>query len=48
MGINISQNPDSLSDLVLTINGHPKKLYHLGFGNSVLKTNLARANEQRD
>ena len=41
-------NRESLSDLVLTINAHPGKLYHLGFGKSVSKTNLARANEQRD
>lgn len=38
---------ESLRDLVLTINAHPGKLYHLGFGKSVSKTNLARANEQR-
>lgn len=38
---------ESLSDLVLTINAHPGKLYHLGFGKSVSKTNLAKANEQR-
>jgi transposase len=38
---------ESLSDLVLTINAHPGKLYHLGFGKAVSKTNLARANEQR-
>ena len=25
-------NRESLSDLVLTINAHPAKLYHLGFG----------------
>jgi Domain of unknown function (DUF4372)/Transposase DDE domain len=37
----------SLRDLVLTINAHPGKLYHLGFGSSVSKTNLAKANEQR-
>lgn len=40
-------NRDSLSDLVLTINAHPGKLYHLGFGKSVSKTNLAKTNEQR-
>jgi len=34
--------------LVLTINAHPGKLYHLGFGKGVSKTNLARANEQRE
>jgi hypothetical protein len=37
----------SLRDLVVTINAHPAKLYHLGFGKSVSKTNLALANEQR-
>jgi len=39
---------ESLSDLVLTINAHPEKLYHLGFGKGVSKTNLAKANEQRE
>lgn len=41
-------NRESLSDLVLTINAHPGKLYHLGFGKGISKTNLARANEQRE
>ena len=41
-------NRESLSDLVLTINAHPEKLYHLGFGKGVSKTNLAKANEQRE
>ena len=41
-------NRESLSDLVLTINAHPGKLYHLGFGKGVSKTNLAKANEQRE
>ena len=41
-------NRESLSDLVLTINAHRRKIYHLGFGKSVSKTNLARANEQRE
>ena len=40
-------NCESLRDVVLTINAHPDKLYHLGFGKSVSKTNLAKANEQR-
>lgn len=40
-------NRESLRDLVLTINAHPGKLYHLGFGRSVSKTNLALSNEQR-
>ena len=38
---------ESLRDLVLTINAHPGKLYHLGFGKGVSKTNLSKANEQR-
>lgn len=41
-------NRESLRDLVLTINAHPSKLYHLGFGKGVSKTNLAKANEQRN
>ncbi len=40
-------NRESLRDLVLTINAHPGKLYHLGFGKGVSKTNLSKANEQR-
>ena len=40
-------NRESLRDLVVTINAHPAKLYHLGFGKTVSKTNLAKANEQR-
>lgn len=39
---------ESLRDLVLTINAHSSKLYHLGFGKGVSKTNLAKANEQRN
>lgn len=41
-------NRESLRDLVLTVNAHAQKSYHLGFGKSVSKTNLARANENRD
>lgn len=40
-------NRESLRDLILTINAHPGKLYHLGLGRNVSKTNLAVANEQR-
>lgn len=40
-------NRDSLRNLVLTINAHGSKRYHLGFGKSISKTNLALANEQR-
>lgn len=41
-------NRESLSDLVLTINAHSHKAYHLGFGTGISKANLARANENRD
>lgn len=41
-------NRESLSDLVLTVNAHSQKLYHLGLGKSLSKANLAKANENRD
>ena len=41
-------NRDSLNDLIVTINAHSSKFYHLGFGKGVSKANLARANENRD
>jgi len=39
---------DSLSDLVLTINAHSTKTYHLGFGKGVSKANLGKTNANRD
>jgi hypothetical protein len=39
---------ESLSDLLLCIQAHKSKVYHLGFGISVSKNNLAKANENRD
>lgn len=41
-------NRDSLRDLVLAINAHANKSYHLGFGKSVTRSNLSKANEKRD
>jgi hypothetical protein len=41
-------NRDSLSDLVLTINAHSTKTYHLGFGKGVSKANLGKTNANRD
>jgi len=41
-------NRDSLSDLVLTVNAHSPKAYHLGFGKGVSKANLGKANANRD
>jgi hypothetical protein len=39
---------ESLRDIVICLQAHKDKLYHLGFKSSVFKTTLARANEQRD
>ena len=39
---------ESLSDLVLCIDAHKSKSYHLGLGLNVSKNNLAKANEHRD
>ena len=41
-------NRDSLSDLVLTINAHSPKAYHLGFGKGISKANLGKSNAKRD
>ena len=40
-------NRDNLRDLILAINAHSKKSYHLGFGKSVTRSNLAKANENK-
>lgn len=39
---------ESLRDLIVAFEAHCKKLYHLGLGKSVTRSNLAKANEQRD
>ncbi len=39
---------DSLRDLIVTLEAHSRKTYHLGFGKSVTRSNLAKANEKRD
>jgi hypothetical protein len=41
-------NRESLSDLVLCIQVHQSKAYHLGFGIGISKNNLAKANKRRD
>jgi len=41
-------NRDSLRDLILAIEAHSRKTYHLGFGKSVTRSNLAKANENRN
>jgi len=41
-------NRDSLRDLIVAINAHSGKSYHLGFGKSVTLSNLAKANLNRN
>jgi hypothetical protein len=38
---------DSLRDLITCVNPHKNKFFHLGFGKSVTRSNLALANENR-
>ena len=39
---------DSMRDLLLSLEAHKPKYYHLGFGKSVTRTNLGKANRNRD
>ena len=41
-------NQESLRDLIVAMEAHAGKLYHLGIGRSVTRSNLSKANEQRD
>lgn len=41
-------NRDSFRDLLVCIEAHSSKYYHLGFGKNVSRSNLATANEKRD
>lgn len=41
-------NRDSLRDLIVAIEAHNRKTYHLGFGKSVTRSNLSKANEKRN
>lgn len=41
-------NRESLRDLVVAMEAHAGKLYHLGIGKSVTRSNLSKANEQRN
>jgi len=38
---------DSLRDLIVVLSAHSRKSYHLGFGKSVTRSNLSKANERR-
>ena len=41
-------NRDGLRDLIVALEAHSSKLYHLGMGKSVTRSNLSKANENRD
>ncbi len=41
-------NRESLRDLVLATQAHASKAYHLGFGKAATKSNLSKANTNRD
>ena len=41
-------NRESLRDLIVAMEAHAGKLYHLGIGKSVTRSNLSKANERRD
>ena len=41
-------NRDGLRDLIVALEAHHGKLYHLGMGKSVTRSNLSKANENRD
>jgi len=41
-------NRDSLRDLIVAITAHNKKIYHLGLGRNVTRSNLSKANETRN
>jgi len=39
---------ESLPDLIIVIEAHQSKVYHLGFGKNVSRSNLSKANENRN
>lgn len=41
-------NRESLRDLVVAMEAHAGKPYHFGIGKSVMRSNLSKANEQRN
>ncbi|MDH6356144.1 hypothetical protein M2132_002507 [Dysgonomonas sp. PH5-45] len=41
-------NRESLRDLIIALEAHQKKSYHLGLGKHVTRSNLAKANKNRD
>ena len=41
-------NLESMRDLIIAIETHHQKCYHLGFGKHVNRSNLSKANTNRD
>lgn len=41
-------NRESLRDLIVALDAHHSKCYHLGMGRNVSKSSLARANQSKD
>lgn len=41
-------NRESLRDLIVALDAHQSKCYHLGMGKNVSKSSMARANQDRD
>jgi hypothetical protein len=41
-------NRESLRDLIVALDAHHSKCYHLGMGKNVSKSSLSRANQERD
>ena len=41
-------NRESSRNLIVVLNTHNEKCYHLGVGKNVIRSNLAKANENRD
>src|SRR5690554_2285521 len=41
-------NRESLRDLIVALDAHHSKCYHLGMGKNVSKSSFARANQDRD
>lgn len=41
-------NRESLRDLIVALEAHRSKCYHLGMGKNISKSSLARANQDRD
>lgn len=41
-------NRESLRDLIVALDAHHSKCYHLGMGKNISKSSLARANQDRD